>query len=219
MREVVLGTQSGDNIEVTSGLEPGEEIVVNGTFTVDAAAQLQGKKSMMNPSGGRSATGHEGHSGMMGATSPAPMELSGEFQKGFQRAIPYYLEMKDAFVASVPETVSEAAEKTLREFQTLAKSSHGNAVDAHLSGGMDMLRAIAGTDKLEQQRKYFVDLNKHLIALAQNMEGTATPLYVQLCPMANENQGAQWLSTEKEIRNPYYGDAMLTCGSIVDSIQ
>ncbi len=82
-----------------------------------------------------------------------------------------------------------------------------------------MLRAIAATDNLEQQRKYFVDLNKHLIALAQNMEGTATPLYVQLCPMANENQGAQWLSTEKEIRNPYYGDAMLTCGSIVDSIQ
>jgi Cu(I)/Ag(I) efflux system membrane fusion protein len=41
-------------------------------------------------------------------------------------------------------------------------------------------------------------------------------LYVQFCPMANDNQGAQWLSTEEEIRNPYYGDAMLSCGSIVE---
>jgi Cu(I)/Ag(I) efflux system membrane fusion protein len=45
-------------------LENGEEIVTNGTFTIDAAAQLQGKKSMMNKKGGKTMTGHEGHDGM-----------------------------------------------------------------------------------------------------------------------------------------------------------
>ena len=48
MREVVLGSESDRNVVILSGLQNGEEIVVNGTFTVDAAAQLAGKKSMMN---------------------------------------------------------------------------------------------------------------------------------------------------------------------------
>ena len=48
MREVILGNEYGENYEILNGLESGEEVVTNGTFTVDAAAQLQGKKSMMN---------------------------------------------------------------------------------------------------------------------------------------------------------------------------
>jgi len=48
MREVILGTLTGENYTIVSGLENGEEVVTNGAFTVDAAAQLQGKKSMMN---------------------------------------------------------------------------------------------------------------------------------------------------------------------------
>ncbi len=47
-REVELGKETGDSYEILSGLRPGEEIVVKGTFMIDAAAQLQGKKSMMN---------------------------------------------------------------------------------------------------------------------------------------------------------------------------
>jgi Cu(I)/Ag(I) efflux system membrane fusion protein len=64
MREVTLGNRMGENYEVISGLSNGEEIVTNGTFTIDAAAQLQGKKSMMNREGGKTTTGHEGHIGM-----------------------------------------------------------------------------------------------------------------------------------------------------------
>jgi Cu(I)/Ag(I) efflux system membrane fusion protein len=48
MREVDLGNESSENYEILSGLESGEELVINGAFTVDAAAQLSGKKSMMN---------------------------------------------------------------------------------------------------------------------------------------------------------------------------
>ena len=64
MREITIGNQIGDNYEVLDGLNNGDEIVTNGTFTVDAAAQLQGKKSMMNKEGGKVMTGHEGHLGM-----------------------------------------------------------------------------------------------------------------------------------------------------------
>ncbi len=66
MREVQLGNQIGNTYEVLEGLSIGNEIVTHGTFTVDAAAQLQGKKSMMNKNGGQVMTGHEGHVGMEG---------------------------------------------------------------------------------------------------------------------------------------------------------
>ena len=61
MREITLGDLINDGYVVLSGLEKGEEIVTNGTFTVDAAAQLKGKKSMMNEKAEQVMTGHESH--------------------------------------------------------------------------------------------------------------------------------------------------------------
>ncbi len=60
LREVTLGASLGDAYIIKEGLSTGEEIVVNGTFTVDAASQLAGKPSMMSPEGGKAVTGHEG---------------------------------------------------------------------------------------------------------------------------------------------------------------
>jgi Cu(I)/Ag(I) efflux system membrane fusion protein len=53
IREVELGPMLGESYVIMSGLSEGEEIVTNGTFSVDAAAQLEGKPSMMNPMGGK----------------------------------------------------------------------------------------------------------------------------------------------------------------------
>jgi Cu(I)/Ag(I) efflux system membrane fusion protein len=58
MREITLGDAINGGYVVLSGLENGEEIVTNGTFTVDAAAQLKGKKSMMNEKAENVMTGH-----------------------------------------------------------------------------------------------------------------------------------------------------------------
>jgi Cu(I)/Ag(I) efflux system membrane fusion protein len=48
LREIELGASLGDAWVVLSGINEGEEIVTNGVFTIDASAQLEGKKSMMN---------------------------------------------------------------------------------------------------------------------------------------------------------------------------
>jgi len=58
-REIVLGPQAGDSYVVENGLSEGEEIATNGVFKIDASAQLEGKMSMMNPSGGKVSTGHD----------------------------------------------------------------------------------------------------------------------------------------------------------------
>jgi membrane fusion protein, copper/silver efflux system len=59
MREITLGPSLGDSYLVEGGLNEGEEIAVSGTFSIDAAAQLAGKPSMMSPEGGRVSTGHD----------------------------------------------------------------------------------------------------------------------------------------------------------------
>jgi Cu(I)/Ag(I) efflux system membrane fusion protein len=56
LREIGLGPMLGESYVVTDGLTKGEEIVTSGTFSVDAAAQLEGKPSMMNPRGGKTSS-------------------------------------------------------------------------------------------------------------------------------------------------------------------
>ncbi|PWL38399.1 efflux RND transporter periplasmic adaptor subunit [Flagellimonas aquimarina] len=222
MREVMLGARSGDQIEVANGLDYGEEIVTNGTFTVDAAAQLQGKKSMMNKTGGKTMTGHEGHMGMLENNSSS--DISGEmmkikfsdgFQKDFEAALPAYLKLKDALVSGDAPKTSMDAIATLEILKKLDLSDTGAMEKAHVNKSIEMLEAIAKKEDLENQRIHFVILNENIVAIASNLDSLDNTLYVQKCPMANNNRGAVWLSTENEIRNPYFGDAMLTCGSVV----
>lgn len=75
IREIELGPWLGDSYVVASGLADGEEIVTNGVFSVDASAQLEGKRSMMNTAASRPVTGHEGHNmpGMEGMSNMAGM--------------------------------------------------------------------------------------------------------------------------------------------------
>ncbi|MFA5818056.1 MAG: efflux RND transporter periplasmic adaptor subunit [Bacteroidales bacterium] len=56
IREIGLGPMLGESYVITDGLSEGEEIVTRGTFSVDAAAQLEGKPSMMNPRGGKTSS-------------------------------------------------------------------------------------------------------------------------------------------------------------------
>ena len=58
-REIILGPEAGDFYIVKEGLEEGEEIAVNGVFKIDAASQLEGKPSMMNPAGGSGSVPHD----------------------------------------------------------------------------------------------------------------------------------------------------------------
>ena len=212
-REVSLGDRVGEYYEITSGLRGGEEIVTNGTFTVDAAAQLLGKKSMMNPQGGSIPTGHENHSGMSQGER-MEMELPLSFQKRFESLLPAYLKMKDAFVNSDAQAVAGEAQKASAQIEKLARTGLGSMERTHLDNSIGLLKSISETEELEIQRAYFVDLNIHIVPLASNLRSLDRTLYVQRCPMANNNQGAVWLSTEEEIRNPYYGDEMLSCGKV-----
>ena len=67
--------------------------------------------------------------------------------------------------------------------------------------------------KLDHQREHFVLLSKDINDLIK-VFGTNQKLYQDYCPMADEGKGAIWISEIKEIKNPYLGSKMLTCGSV-----
>jgi Protein of unknown function (DUF3347)/Heavy metal binding domain len=67
--------------------------------------------------------------------------------------------------------------------------------------------------KIDHQREHFAALSKDINDLIK-MFGTDQKLYQDYCPMYNDGKGALWISETKEIKNPFYGSQMLTCGSL-----
>ena len=74
-------------------------------------------------------------------------------------------------------------------------------------------KSISMTSKIKEQRNHFKHLSSHLGSAIQ-LFGVNEKVYNQFCPMADNNKGAYWLSKEEKVLNPYFGDAMLTCGEV-----
>ncbi|MFW5835412.1 MAG: DUF3347 domain-containing protein, partial [bacterium] len=237
MREVRLGPSLGDSFIIESGLQEGEEIAVGGTFSIDAAAQLAGKPSMMGPEGGAAVTGHDHGAAEMSEGSdmnevPGHREASmpsGDvktdpvFTEQLTEVYKAYLRMKDAFVATDAGKVKEEAERVGEALNRVDMSLLEG--DAHMQW-MDQLEAlneslekINNSDDIEMQRKVFISLNNTFYSSVKTFGLQADTVYYQYCPMADGDRGAYWLSDEKEIRNPYFGDMMLTCGEVREIIE
>lgn len=78
---------------------------------------------------------------------------------------------------------------------------------------------LVSVTALKEQRVLFGDLSALLIAMVKQSGLSSGKIYVEYCPMAFDNKGASWLSNEEAIRNPYFGDEMLTCGEVTETIQ
>ncbi|HAV55959.1 MAG TPA: efflux RND transporter periplasmic adaptor subunit [Aequorivita sp.] len=231
MREVTLGTKNGDVYTIVDGLKNGEEVVTNGTFTVDAAAQLQGKKSMMNTQGGKTTTGHEGHTGMGStisnehsakASHNTRLEVSSKFKSQLKGVFDKYIELKDALVKDNAEAAKNSAGKLLKNISEVdmkllkEKEAHNHwmRLEKELK---EAATPISKTDDIKKQREHFVPLSAHFINAVRTF-GIDQKVFVEFCPMANNDVGAYWLSEDEEIRNPYFGKEMLNCGSVMEEI-
>lgn len=227
MREVDLGPALGESYVVENGVQQGEEIAVNGTFSIDAAAQLAGKPSMMSPEGGAAPTGHN-HDGMNmeNDEQSAPveaLEVDPEFVKQLTTFYKAYLNMNEAFIESDAAKVSAEAKNTSKalaaiKMELLKGDTHMAWMD-QLNILKPSLQKIGNSTIIDEQRLEYATFNlafyKSLKMFGLDNETT----YYQYCPMANSDQGAYWFSAEKEIRNPYFGDMMLSCGETRETIK
>ena len=223
MREITLGAAMKETYVVVDGLSEGEEIVTNGSFNVDAAAQLAGKTSMMNPTGAKVSTGHN-HGGQPMSESemknmeknPENFTVSSEFKKQLTEVYKNYLNMKDAFVASDAHkamTAANGVDAALGKVDmALLKGDAHMAWMEYLESMKKSVSSIIKSMDIEKQRSEFAMFNiafyKSLKAFGLNKVTT----YYQYCPMADKDNGAYWFSDSEEIKNPYFGDAMLGCG-------
>jgi len=203
MREITLGVKMGSEYNVLEGLENGDEIVTSGTFTVDAAAQLQGKKSMMNKE--------------EAAATPKKRHVSKDFQNQLSMVFNAYINLKDALVADDSVSSKAAAKKLLGKLQKVdAKLLVTADAKQWMKFKMEIKTAshlISETTIIKEQRVSFNSLSSALTA-AVALFGISEKAYEQFCPMADNNNGAYWLSTESAILNPYFGKSMLSCGEV-----
>ena len=120
-----------------------------------------------------------------------------------------YISLKNSLVAGNPA----AAQQTASGLATSLKAFEGCENTALIA------EKIAGTEDIKVQRKEFTALSSDVIALFKHADLKQGSIYVQHCPMANNGNGGDWLSSEKKISNPYYGKEMLTCGAVLEVIK
>lgn len=119
-----------------------------------------------------------------------------------------YNAVKSALVNSDAEKTQTAAKKMVKSLETVEYS------DAM----KEAAKKIASVPDLETQREVFQYLTEEMTKLVEG-NLTSGELYYQFCPMAFDGKGGFWLANSKDIRNPYYGDAMLKCGEVRKVIQ
>lgn len=124
-------------------------------------------------------------------------------------AYAHYVHLKDALVASNQTEVKNAAERLQK---TLASMEDGGKAS-------DEAVKVASASSLDGQRLAFSSLSSEMATLIKGGKLSMGEVYLEYCPMANNNEGAYWLSNEKVIKNPYFGNKMLKCGSVKETIQ
>ncbi|WP_269541647.1 efflux RND transporter periplasmic adaptor subunit [Cerasicoccus fimbriatus] len=212
-REIVLGPRAGDNYIVVAGLDEGERVVTKGAFKIDSALQIQAKPSMMNPEGGgpmpghnhggqaQAGTGndHSQHQGMTMVEIPADM---------LSKLLGPYLEMQAALAADDLDTAKAQAKAMM-------------VITGHSGSLPELLHDMLAAETLDAFRlPYFERLSNAFIEAAKKSpDNLELDLIVMHCPMANNNAGADWLQSSEPLRNPYFGEMMLKCGEVKETIK
>ncbi|MFT7588306.1 MAG: hypothetical protein ACI959_000513 [Limisphaerales bacterium] len=131
---------------------------------------------------------------------------------GYMAMAQGYFLLKDALVASNVEEAKIGAIK-------IVKALSGMEIDDVISAIREDAEHIEGTNELSHQRDHFNSLSDNIYEVLSREDSQVSTVYKQHCPMAREGNGANWLSLSSEIRNPYFGDKMLKCGSVTESLK
>ncbi len=197
-REVILGSRMNDFYVIEKGLEEGEEVVNNGVFSVDASAQLSGRYSMM--------------------TEPKTKSVSvpEEFRQQLTTVVENYYAVKNALVKSDGVTATAAGKDVITTLKLIDMKLLDEVAHARWMELLPSIRksaeGIHTKNDIHEQRIHFEILSNHLIEAVELFGLTQSVTYQAYCPMAFGDKGAYWLSEFEDIKNPYFGDAMLTCG-------
>ena len=109
---------------------------------------------------------------------------------------------------------------TLHIIQTDGLDSSGKAYWAALDASfMEVLHPMAASKTISEMRNHLIDFSPLILDALENF-GAASKnrAYLFHCPMARDNQGADWLQGDSSLLNPYFGKDMPKCGRFVKEI-
>ena len=169
----------------------------------------------------------KGHSSASGAqapdgasadsTAPRPI-LDANLRNELGIVLRAYLTVKNALVADNAKETEEKAKDLERVLNMVGQAKFAvEELDLYIPIAQKMAthtRTLANTQAIKDQRTAFMGLSEAVLALVKAFKINDSALYQQFCPMANNGKGASWLSSEKGIKNPYFGKSMLTCGEV-----
>ena len=122
-----------------------------------------------------------------------------------------YYNIKNALVTDD----ANAASLIAQEFIKALNSTDSKAIsESNIAALLKDANSIVETKDIKHQREHFASLSTDMAVLAKSVKLTDQPVYQAYCPMKK----SYWLSSEKAIKNPYFGSAMLTCGKITETL-
>ena len=133
-----------------------------------------------------------------------------------------YFAVKDALVRTDGAMASAKSKELLNTINAVKMEKL--PMDVHnvwmrvLKDFKEETNGISSTQDAVKQRSNFMSLSKNIYSLMK-VSKYEVPVYYQFCPMANNGKGANWLSKDIAIKNPYYGSMMMTCGKTVETIK
>ena len=133
-----------------------------------------------------------------------------------------YFMIKDALVKTDANTTSQKANDLLQtinaiKMETLKAEEHIVWMKV-VDNLKENSKLISATKDVEKQRTAFTTLSDNMYSLIKVSKQPET-VYYQHCPMYNDGKGANWLSKESVIKNPYFGSQMMGCGKIIETIK
>jgi hypothetical protein len=181
-----------------------------------------GKKEKAQDHSAMSETEHASGSSATEAGEPQ-FAVDAAFQQQLANVFTSYVALKDAFVASDAAKVASEATTTSSALATtdmklLTGVAHNDWMN-YLGGMETSLKEIAASTDIEAQRQAFSTLSDNLYKSIKAYGLGGSTAYYEFCPMAFDNQGGYWLSAEEKIRNPYFGDKMLSCGTVKEKLK
>ncbi len=210
-REITLGPRAGEYYHVRDGLEEGELVVVKGNFKLDSELQLDGRPSMMSPPEEEK------------EIEPV-WEVDEAFHEQFEDVISQYLDIVLALAGDDFQVARRHAEQAIEALE---------AVDAGLldevqqsawneaAGTLEhMLHHIHHGTDIEEARAAFEEVTLSLKSILEQFGmPPGVTLYRLNCPMAFDDEGADWFSAAEEVLNPYFGESMLRCGEVIETLE
>lgn len=148
--------------------------------------------------------------------------LNAQTNSTISKVLNSYIAIKDALVKTDGASASSLAKDLLTSIDAVNMNELDATTHTQWMKVLNELKEdathIKETKEIVHQRDHFMSLSKNLYSVIK-VSKNGTPVFYQFCPMANKGKGANWLSLENKIKNPYYGNQMLTCGRVIETIQ